>query len=95
MSFEGPKFNKPEAQAEKRISKVESEQMLLEMDGYVEGLKVMLREKQQELKNARQANPEKIKELKAEIDELKIQIQGLSEFSQEGKQEGAEFFEKN
>ncbi len=95
MAFEKPQFNKPEQLPERKMPKAEAEQMLGEMDEYAKGLRGLLGEKQQELKKVKKINPERAEELRAEIEELEAQIAGLSEFSQEGKQEGAEFFEKN
>lgn len=102
MSFEKPKFNKPEKKEvkekkERKISKAESEQMLGEMDEYTIGLRSMLVEKQQELKileKNKKANPEQVQSLKSEIRELEEQIFGLTEFSEEGREESTEFFEK-
>ena len=99
MSFERPKFNKPEQKKspekkDRKMSKVESEQMLGEMDEYTKGLNGMLKEKQQELKTLeknKKANPKQVESLKIEIQELEEQISGLTEFSEEGKEEGAEF----
>lgn len=97
MPFEKMKFNKPEkkeAKKERRMSKVESEQMLGEMDEYTQGLKTILAEKQIELKNLNKKpkdNAAKIEALNTEIQELEEQISGLTEFNEEGKEEGAEF----
>lgn len=94
MSFEKPKYNKPEKEAERKMPKVELEQLLGDMDNYVVGLRQILNEKQKELKRAK-IDSEKAEKLKAEIKELETEIEGLSEFSQEGKEEGAEVFKRN
>lgn len=75
----------------------EAEKMLGEMDEYAAGLKTLLEEKQGELKQVQEDpgdNREEIDLLTLEIGELEEQISGLEEFSDEGKEEGAEFFEK-
>lgn len=99
MSFEKQKFNNPEKQEPKErkrreMTKAESEQILGEMKEYIRGLNGILKEKRQELETLeenKKANPEQVESLKLEIQELEEQIFGLTEFSEEGKEEGAEF----
>ena len=96
MGIEKPKFNKPEKKEvkERKMSKVESGKMLEEMDEYTIGLRALLKEKEILLKNLEKSkvpNSKKAHELKAELQEPQEQISGLTEFSEEGKEGGAEF----
>lgn len=100
MGFETPKFNKkPEKiktpeKKEREMPGPEAEKMLGEMDEYTLGLKTLLAEKQTEfndLQKSEKSNTQKLEALKLEIQELEEQISGLTEFSEEGKEEGAEF----
>ena len=106
MIIENQTFNtaeEPEDSIESEatvMSPEDVEERLQEADEYIEGLRVLVKEKEAELltlKEAPDVNGEKIERLEAEIQELQEEISGLEEFSEEGKEVlegGGEFFDR-
>ncbi len=73
-------LNTPE-EPERELSPEEKEELGEEMDEYLQGILERIAEIEEELKI--RADDERVKELKAELEELKEQAGGLGEFIEE------------